>query len=204
MTASRIRRARELAGLTLEQASRMIGLGTETISNIEIGNTEVSDEWMGRIAAAYRMSLEWLRGDPVVIPDSVTKMLGEANISQRDRDVVLEFAGMLGARTAVSTPPVTEPVTEPTASVTAKRAYVSRQRQTRDHHCHWPGCTAQVPPAMWGCKAHWFLLPKELRDRIWQTYVPGQEIDMTPSQAYLDVADDVQAWIKSHITETVK
>jgi hypothetical protein len=79
-----------------------------------------------------------------------------------------------------------------------KRAYVQRQGQTRNHHCHWPGCDKQCPPAMWGCKAHWFALPKYLRDAIWRTYEPGQEVTMTPSAAYLDVADAVQKWIAEH------
>jgi hypothetical protein len=48
---------------------------------------------------------------------------------------------------------------------------------------------------MWGCRAHWYRLPKALRDRVWAAYVPGQEIGMTPSEAYLDVADEVQRWI---------
>jgi hypothetical protein len=65
----------------------------------------------------------------------------------------------------------------------------------RSHHCHWPGCAKQVPPAMWGCKAHWFTLPAVLRARIWATYKPGQEVTMTPSAAYLEAADAVQAWI---------
>ena len=38
-------------------------------------------------------------------------------------------------------------------------------------------------------------LPKRLRNRIWATYVPGQEITKTPSEAYLKAADDVQEWI---------
>jgi transcriptional regulator with XRE-family HTH domain len=83
-------------------------------------------------------------------------------------------------------------------SAAKKRRYVARQGQTRDHHCHWPNCTAQVPPAMWGCKAHWFKLPKQLRDRIWATYAPGQEVDMSPSAEYLQVADDAQRWIREH------
>ncbi len=78
-----------------------------------------------------------------------------------------------------------------------KVGYVKRQRQTRNHHCHWLGCTKQVPPAMWGCKEHWFKLPKRLRDRIWATYRPGQEVTMTPSAEYLAVANEVQAWIRS-------
>lgn len=66
------------------------------------------------------------------------------------------------------------------------------------HHCHWPGCGKAVPPAMWGCKQHWFQLPLALRNRIWATYRPGQEVSKTPSTAYLAVADEVQKWIATH------
>ena len=66
------------------------------------------------------------------------------------------------------------------------------------HHCHWPGCPRVVPPKMWGCREHWFRLPKPLRDRIWATYVPGQEITKTPTAAYLAAATDVQKWIGEH------
>lgn len=76
-----------------------------------------------------------------------------------------------------------------------KADYVQQQGQTRDHHCHWPGCTRQVPPAVWGCKAHWFKLPQHLRDRIWRAFRPGQERDMRPSAEYLTVAREVQDWI---------
>jgi len=51
---------------------------------------------------------------------------------------------------------------------------------------------------MWGCRSHWFRLPKRLRDRIWNTYVPGQEVDMSPSEEYLKIADEVQQWIKEN------
>lgn len=80
----------------------------------------------------------------------------------------------------------------------SKRTYATRQRQTRDHTCHWPGCDKQVPPAMWGCKPHWFALPKHLRDAVWDAYVPGQERRMDPSEDYLDVAREVQRWIIDH------
>jgi hypothetical protein len=76
-----------------------------------------------------------------------------------------------------------------------KVAYVKSQPQTRSHHCHWPGCDKQVPPAMWGCLTHWRRLPKQLRDKIWDSYVPGQEVDMTPSDEYIAVAREVQDWI---------
>lgn len=79
--------------------------------------------------------------------------------------------------------------------MTGKAAYVARQRQTRRHACHWPGCERQVPPAMWGCREHWFKLPKPLRDQIWKEYRPGQEIDGRPSARYLATAQLVQMWI---------
>jgi hypothetical protein len=77
--------------------------------------------------------------------------------------------------------------------------YVKAQEQTREHTCHWPGCTKQVPPAMWGCKKHWIMLPKHLRDRIWDTYRPGQENDMRPSEEYLQVAHEIQEWCENYI-----
>lgn len=79
-----------------------------------------------------------------------------------------------------------------------KVAHVRAQKQFRNHHCHWPNCPVSVPPAMWGCKRHWFMLPVSLRNKIWDTYRPGQEIDLRPSKEYLDVAHEVQEWIREH------
>lgn len=76
-----------------------------------------------------------------------------------------------------------------------KAAYVVRQKQTRHHHCHWPGCQAQVPPAMWGCRPHWYKLPKPIRDAIWRAYQVGQETTMTPSESYIAAAKAAQDWI---------
>lgn len=76
--------------------------------------------------------------------------------------------------------------------------HVRRARQERGHTCHWPGCETNCPPAMWGCKAHWFRLPKRLRDLIWDTYEIGQEQTMTPSDEYLAAAHEVQEWIEVH------
>jgi hypothetical protein len=48
---------------------------------------------------------------------------------------------------------------------------------------------------MWGCKRHWFMLPKHIRDEIWRTYRPGQEKDMDPSDDYMKAAQAAQDWI---------
>lgn len=79
----------------------------------------------------------------------------------------------------------------------SKADYVRRQPQDRNHTCHWPGCERQVPPAMWGCKPHWFKLPRLLRSKVWRAYVPGQEQRMDPTDEYRKVAQEVQDWIKA-------
>lgn len=65
------------------------------------------------------------------------------------------------------------------------------------HTCHWPGCEVVVPPAMWGCKPHWFRLPAHLRRQIWATYRPGQEDDRSPSREYVVAARLVKEWIQT-------
>ena len=84
-----------------------------------------------------------------------------------------------------------------------KYQYVAREAQNDpgNHHCHWPGCETIVPPAHWGCKRHWFLLPLDIRNRIWAAYRPGQEIQKNPSAAYLKAANDADEWIKQYIAD---
>lgn len=45
---------------------------------------------------------------------------------------------------------------------------MSEARHT--HRCFWPGCGEQLPLHLFGCKPHWFKLPKALRDTIWKEY----------------------------------
>lgn len=80
-------------------------------------------------------------------------------------------------------------------SIADKAEHVRRAGQSRNHTCHWTGCERQVPPAMWGCRQHWYRLPQHLRARIWRTYRIGQEQDGRPSAEYLEAARAVQDWI---------
>ncbi len=84
-------------------------------------------------------------------------------------------------------------VTQP--DLFGKASLPTTPHQGVHHHCHWPGCTTHVKPALWGCKYHWFLLPEQLRNEIWRTYRPGQEITKRPSAEYIAVARRVQDWI---------
>ena len=55
-----------------------------------------------------------------------------------------------------------------------------------------------MPPKIWGCRPHWYKLPKALRARVWAAYVPGQESAKTPTSEYVEVAREVQRWIDDH------
>lgn len=83
-------------------------------------------------------------------------------------------------------------------SIKKKAEHVKKAKQTRKHTCHWPGCKIQVPPAKWGCRQHWFMLPKRLRAKVWAAYQIKQEETMTPSPQYLEVAREVQKWIEEN------
>jgi hypothetical protein len=83
-----------------------------------------------------------------------------------------------------------------------KVRHVKSAQQDRRHECHWPGCARQVAPARWGCAPHWYALPIELRQRIWNAYRPGQEKDARPSREYIEAARDVQEWIAAKLRAT--
>ena len=63
------------------------------------------------------------------------------------------------------------------------------------HTCHATACRQRVPASMWGCRRHWFMLPKPLRDRVWTHYRPGQERDKSPSRAYLLAAREAVTFV---------
>lgn len=85
-----------------------------------------------------------------------------------------------------------------------KVRYVLGQGQTRQHHCHWPGCTRQVPPARFACRPHWYSLPIDLRNAIWKAYRPGQERTGRPSPEYIAAARAVQEWIAREHPDTTQ
>ena len=59
------------------------------------------------------------------------------------------------------------------------------------HLCNWPGCRRPIPLSMWGCNSHWYTLPKEIRDQIWQGWTVGK---LSPE--WIAANEAAQAWIK--------
>jgi hypothetical protein len=63
------------------------------------------------------------------------------------------------------------------------------------HTCHAQDCNVPVPPKMFMCRSHWYRLPKSYRDRVWATYMPGQEIRKDPTAAYMVASYEAIKWI---------
>lgn len=58
--ASRLRSAREMAGLSQGQVAEILGIHRPTISEIEAGRRKVASEELLRFAEVYRVSAVWL------------------------------------------------------------------------------------------------------------------------------------------------
>jgi len=76
---------------------------------------------------------------------------------------------------------------EPDPPVRARCRHCGRMAGP-EHVCHADGCNVEVPPKMFMCKRHWFMVPKPMRDRIWATYVSGQEIRKDPTDEYMEAS----------------
>ena len=63
------------------------------------------------------------------------------------------------------------------------------------HTCHAEDCDTPVPPRMFMCRYHWFMLPRSMRNAIWREYVPGQEQRKDPSEGYVRVATEAVKWL---------
>jgi hypothetical protein len=64
------------------------------------------------------------------------------------------------------------------------------------HHCHAFRCKVAVPPAMFMCRKHWFMLPIAMRNAVWREYQPGQEErKVAPTKAYFRVTDEAENYV---------
>ena len=61
----------------------------------------------------------------------------------------------------------------------------------------WPDCAVNVPPRMWGCREHWFKLPRGHRDAITRAYVPGQGVGDW-SAAYAEAQQAAEDYANAH------
>lgn len=57
-----------------------------------------------------------------------------------------------------------------------------------EHTCHARSCGTAVPPKMFMCTKHWYMIPENWRKKLWDLYRPGQERRKDPSMEYLNHA----------------
>lgn len=80
MTPFRLTRAREMAGLSIGQAAKRLGWARGPLHAMEIGaGHSPSDDDLRRLAELYGVSVEWLRGEAVELPESTRQLLREVD-----------------------------------------------------------------------------------------------------------------------------
>lgn len=64
--ASRLRTAREMAGLSQAQVAKMLGLHRPSVSEMEAGRRRVSADELSQLTEIYSVDMEWLAGSEVI------------------------------------------------------------------------------------------------------------------------------------------
>lgn len=62
IVASRLRTAREMAGLSQAQVAKILGLHRPSVSEMEAGRRKVSVDELTKLAKIYSIDMEWLAG----------------------------------------------------------------------------------------------------------------------------------------------
>lgn len=65
-----------------------------------------------------------------------------------------------------------------------------------EHYCHAFNCGVAVKPEMLMCYKHWRMVPKDIQQKVWRYYRPGQCDDMNISKEWLSAADEAIAAVK--------
>lgn len=80
----RVREIRKSLNLTLEKFGEKLGVGKTAISNIEVGNRNLTDQMLRSICREYSVSEEWLKNGT-----------GEMFVSLTRREKIASFLGEL-------------------------------------------------------------------------------------------------------------
>jgi len=91
---TRIARARELAGLSTGQAVRPLGVDRAWLARVEAEQEPPTEAFLRDLAQLCRTSVAWLLGDAPQIPESTQELLRKSKLTPRDREELLEVAGM--------------------------------------------------------------------------------------------------------------
>ena len=89
--ATRLRAAREQAGLSQGQVAKLLGLQRPSISELEAGRRKVSAEEVTRFADIYNVSVSWLMEEESEVLDPTVELAARelAKLRKEDLDTVL-------------------------------------------------------------------------------------------------------------------
>ena len=79
--ASRLRLAREIAGLTQGQVAKALGLHRPTVSEMEAGRRKVSVEELSRLAELYGVNVLWVVGEDA---DQANPVMDRVTLAARE------------------------------------------------------------------------------------------------------------------------
>lgn len=91
--ASRFRRGRELAGLSIEQAARTIGMGmtVRRLAAIEANQARATLPEIEEMMLHYDCSVFWLLGDQTVVDPKARRAIRQSTLSTADQAMLLEL-----------------------------------------------------------------------------------------------------------------
>lgn len=91
MIASRLRAAREQAGLSQGQVATLLDLHRPSVSEVEAGRRRVSADEISKFAEIYNVSVSWLMSEESEVPDPAVELAARelAKLKKEDLDTVL-------------------------------------------------------------------------------------------------------------------
>ena len=93
--ARRLRSARRILGLNIEDVAAAVGITAAELGAIESGERAPTAAQVTLFARLFRRSEEWVRGEVIVVPSPGGRALCAANLSAHDQRLVEEFANFL-------------------------------------------------------------------------------------------------------------
>jgi len=89
--ASRLRAAREQAGLSQGQVATLLDLHRPSVSEVEAGRRRVSADEISKFAEIYNVSVSWLMSEESEVPDPAVELAARelAKLKKEDLDTVL-------------------------------------------------------------------------------------------------------------------
>ncbi len=91
--ATRLRAARENAGLSQGQVAKLLGIHRPTVSEIEAGHRKVSAEELSQFAKVYDVSISWLTNNNSEMPNPEVELAARelAKLKKEDLDALLQL-----------------------------------------------------------------------------------------------------------------